>query len=142
MEVHIAHKVDEYYELTDSLTRTLSVVGILFEVDENAPAYPFLKAFEAHTPGEEFDLNMKELLNIGSRPEFYSYPGSLTTPPCSETVNWFLLAKVQKMAPSQLDYFAQIWGENPAFAGGNGNNREIQPLNGRTIVHGNCGNCL
>lgn len=138
LELHIVHKVASYYESKDTLTRTLAVVAVLFEVDEQAPSHPFLTAFEQGTSGEDIELNMKELLNIGGRPEFYSYPGSLTTPPCNETVNWFILADIQKMAPTQLDYFAQRWSENKEFAEGNGNNRELQPLNGRRIVHGNC----
>ena len=138
LEVHIVHSVSSDYQYVDTLTRSLAVIGILFEVDERAPAHPFLSAFESHTPGEEFEVNLQQLLPIGDRPQFYSYPGSLTTPPCNETVNWFLLANVQKMPPTQLDYFAFTWSENSTFAGGNGNNREVQPLNGRTTIRGNC----
>jgi len=138
LEVHIVHTVAPDYKFKDSLDRTYAVISILYEADESVDNDPFLSAIESTSIGQDVKLNMKGLLNIGTNPEYYGYPGSLTTPPCSQIVNWFVLAKVQKMTPEQLEYFSQRWSENQKFAGGHGNNRELQPLNNRKISHGNC----
>jgi len=37
------------------------------------------------------------------------------------------------MSKQQLQDFTEMWAGNLSFAGGNGNNREIQALNGRKI---------
>jgi len=37
------------------------------------------------------------------------------------------------MSADQLEEFNQMWQGNSTFAGGNGNNREVLPLNGRKI---------
>ncbi len=37
------------------------------------------------------------------------------------------------MSKEQLKDFTEMWAGNQSFAGGNGNNREIMPLNGRKI---------
>jgi hypothetical protein len=37
------------------------------------------------------------------------------------------------MSKDQLDEFNEMWSANSLFAGGNGNNRETIPLNGRKI---------
>ena len=61
--------------------------------------------------------------------EGWYYEGSLTTPPLSQPVNWFVLA-----TPITLDY-AQL-KEYEAVASANGypsNNRPIQPTDGRVL---------
>lgn len=43
---------------------------------------------------------------------------------------------IQPISPRQLNVFRNLWEFNSAFANGNGNNREVQPLNGRQLVTG------
>lgn len=54
---------------------------------------------------------------------YYTYEGSLTTPPCTEGVRWFVLQEPLEASPAQIQ---QLKGE--------GTNRPIQPLNGRRIA--------
>jgi carbonic anhydrase len=53
------------------------------------------KQFQAHNLTEEFDvsINMKDLIGnaIGQDYTYYTFHGSLTVPPCSEIINWFVL---------------------------------------------------
>lgn len=58
--------------------------------------------------------------------EYFVYGGSLTTPPCTEDVTWFIFHKPIEAAPEQLSILQKTLG-GP-------NNRSIQPLNGRTIL--------
>ena len=64
---------------------------------------------------------------------YYQYEGSLTTPPCSEVVNWYMIAKPLSIKSSQASFFLELWASNNNFVDGRGNNRKIQDLNGRQI---------
>ena len=55
---------------------------------------------------------------------YYTFQGSLTTPPCSEGVTWFVLRTPLKIADSQIAAFGSIYPLNA---------RPVQPLNGRII---------
>jgi carbonic anhydrase len=55
---------------------------------------------------------------------YYHYSGSLTTPPCSEGVNWFVLRTPIELSKSQIDSFRTIIKAN---------NRPVEPLNGRIV---------
>lgn len=56
--------------------------------------------------------------------DYYSYMGSLTEPPCTEGVEWFVLRKPLEVDHSYIRRLAQIVGTNA---------RPVQPLNGRTV---------
>ena len=64
---------------------------------------------------------------------FYFYQGSLTTPPCVESVNFIIMQEVQYLTFADIDNFSRFWGGNRRFANGKGNNRAVQPLNGREV---------
>lgn len=72
----------------------------------------------------EVDLNAfaKELSG-----DFYHYFGSLTTPPCSQTVHWYVMEQAAAVTPEMVQTFKALF-PSPS------NNRPIQPLNGRAIV--------
>ena len=70
---------------------------------------------------------------------YWSYPGSLTTPPCSEGVKWTVLKEVQGLSDEQLAYFNDLWKDKAEFAQGNGNNRELMPINDRTLYSSGMG---
>ena len=66
-------------------------------------------------------------LNTGN---FYNYEGSLTTPNCNEIVNWVIVQEPQLASEEQLAAFERAFqGENYK----NGNARDLQKVNGRTI---------
>ncbi len=55
---------------------------------------------------------------------YYTFEGSLTTPPCSEHVTWIVLKQPLRIASAEIDAFAKIYPMNA---------RPVQPTNGREI---------
>ncbi len=56
----------------------------------------------------------------------YNYTGSLTTPPCTENVDWNVLNTPITLSRDQILSFRQLYPHN---------NRPIQPTNGRSITN-------
>ena len=82
---------------------------------------PFLPHSEGtYSDNEYIDLNSLLPDDRG----YYNYNGSLTTPPCSEVVNWHLLKGTVTVSPQQLNVLESIMHHN---------NRPLQALNGRVI---------
>ncbi|MFQ5464552.1 MAG: carbonic anhydrase [Thermodesulfobacteriota bacterium] len=117
-EMHLVHK---------SSDGKLAVVGVLIVEGQENPAYSTVwaglpkKAGKAHTIKGTVDAAR---LLPGDR-DFYTYSGSLTTPPCSEGVTWLVLTEPVKMSEDQIEDINKILHSN---------NRPTQPLHGRTVV--------
>ncbi len=56
--------------------------------------------------------------------DYYTFQGSLTTPPCSEGVTWFVLKSPVKIADGEIATFSKLYPLNA---------RPVQPLHGRLI---------
>jgi len=138
LELHIVHQITPRSSRKGSVKRNLAVVGIFFDLDEdpNAKPNPFIESLRLHNLGQDVTLNMNELLgrDFKNYSEFYGYKGSLTVPPCSANANWFVMDKPLKITAHQLEQFNLRWKDNPLYAGGHGNNRPVQPLNGRVVM--------
>ncbi len=117
-ELHLVHQAAD---------GSLAVVGILLQSgDANAALQPVWD----NLPGEETDIIHTEAMVDAS--DFlpadqaaYRYVGSLTTPPCSQGVSWFVLAEPVQMSQVQLQAFQAIYS---------GNNRPVQPLGDRELL--------
>ena len=102
----------------------LAVVGVMYEAGKpNAQAQAVLDnlAHAKHAP-EEVDIDALLPANRG----YYHYLGSLTTPPLTENVEWYVLPTPVAMSRRQIDAFLAHYRHN---------NRTVQPLNGRPLVH-------
>ena len=119
MEMHLVHK---------SEAGNLAVVGVFIENGrENAEFTPIWDQLPS-APGESLHnegviFNAIDLLP-GPK-STYHYEGSLTTPPCSEGVQWFVLTTPIEMSEAQIAAFKAIISDN---------NRPVQPLNGRKLL--------
>jgi carbonic anhydrase len=104
------------------------VVGQLFKVSEKSN--PFIQTLiDAGLPPKNGDTTESdELINVAdvftSTSSYYTYPGSLTTPPCSEIVTWVVLQKPADFSEDQYQAFRHILGND--F-------RPLQKLNDRVI---------
>jgi carbonic anhydrase len=109
----------------------LAVVAVLLsqgnsneQVDELWKNLPKEKEKES-TPAN-VTINAFKLLPIDR--SYYTFSGSLTTPPCSEKVTWFVLKSPTTVSKSEIDQFGKIYPHNA---------RPTQPLNGRMIQESN-----
>jgi carbonic anhydrase len=55
---------------------------------------------------------------------YYTYEGSLTAPPCTEGVTWFVLKSRVEISSAQVAAFARLYPHDV---------RPVQPLNGRVV---------
>ncbi|SMF95560.1 carbonic anhydrase [Methylomagnum ishizawai] len=98
----------------------MAVVGVfLDEGAENRTIGKILKSMPA-TSGSASGpaLNPMALLPAAvDRQSFYTYGGSLTTPPCTEGVNWYVLATPITLSTAQLDQLKAIYDGNARDAG-------------------------
>jgi carbonic anhydrase len=118
MEVHFVHQ---------SADGRLAVVGIFFvEGAANANLAKLIAHFPAGS-GESADLPAEKIdldLHLPADRTAYTYMGSLTTPPCSEGVEWYVLREPVPASREQLAAFAARLKNN---------HRPVQPLNGRAV---------
>ncbi len=118
LELHLVHSDD---------AGALAVVGVLFRAGSANPAIENLLA-AAPASGEEAlpaaPLDPAALLP--PQTSHYRYPGSLTTPPCSEGVQWIVMATAGEVAEEQVERLV-------ALTGNIATNRPVQPLGERTI---------
>jgi carbonic anhydrase len=105
MEVHFVHR---------GAGGGLAVVGVLMAAGRpNAAFTAIAKAMPAHE-GEPVKLAAPVDPNgmLPARHAYYEYAGSLTTPPCSETVRWLLLRESIPVAQADIDAFAKLFPMN------------------------------
>lgn len=119
MELHLVHQ---------SAGGGLAVVGVfLREGAENAALAKFWGRLPAksskHFEDKDTQLGIADLLPADK--SCYSYEGSLTTPPGTEGVKWFVMSKPAELSAAQLQTFRKLYDHNY---------RPTQPLNGR-VVH-------
>jgi carbonic anhydrase len=122
MVVHLVHK--------DAEAR-LAVVAVLLE--RGGAAQPLVQAVWNALPlekGEEqaapAPMDLARLLPEDRR--YYTYMGSLTTPPCSEGVLWMVMKTPLPVTPEQVDIFARLYPMNA---------RPVQQASGRLIKESN-----
>ena len=129
VELHIVHQNVEN-------PSQLLVVGVLFKGTDFADDNKFIESLRLEDlPKRHSDLQVRitDFMESIINAEKYNYSGSLTTPPCSENVEWIVMKRVVDISHHQVHLFNKLWSENNEFAHGLGNNREIQPLCDRVV---------
>ncbi len=106
MELHLVHK---------SQKGALAVIGVFMKQGEVNPALQ--KIWQAMPMKESrektisnVNINASDLLPEDR--DYYRYFGSLTTPPCSETVNWIVLKEPVEISSPQVNKFAKVFPMN------------------------------
>jgi carbonic anhydrase len=104
LEVHFVHKHSD---------SDLAVVGIMYEQGD---VNKLFEKFLQHFPTEKGEWKSEEVFNLAEiLPEnrsYYHYSGSLTTPPCTEVVSWFLLKNALPASEEQIKKFSEILDKN------------------------------
>jgi len=119
MECHLVHKNSD---------GNLLVVGVLIKPGaEN----PLLAKLWSHLPAEAGQTSADPAIKFSIAellPEdlsYYHYQGSLTTPPCSEGVRWYVLQTPVEASAEQIAAFTKLYPHNY---------RPVQPLFDRKIT--------
>src|SRR5574337_1541934 len=131
-ELHFVHQRED---------GKLAVLGVLLDAQDSAADNSILKNIIDYTPpNEEFNegynttgaglrLDPSKLIPMKSE-HVFTYAGSLTTPPCSEGVSWYVLSEPLKVARGQIEQLRQFikLGGSPLP-----NNRIVQKTYSRTV---------
>lgn len=104
------------------------VIGMLYEIGNQGNSF-IQTLIDAGLPEKDGDTTVTDAqIDIADALTntrfYYTYGGSLTTPPCSETVTWVVLARSAKITHDQSESFRRILGNN--F-------RPTQALNDRVV---------
>lgn len=118
MVVHLVHQSKE---------GKLAVIGVLMEAGkENS----LIRTLWTHLPLEQNkavvrdDVKINPAQLIPPKSGYYTFLGSLTTPPCSEGVLWLVMKTPIQVSKEQLASFNTVYKNNI---------RPTQPTNGRVI---------
>ncbi|WP_050183104.1 carbonic anhydrase [Domibacillus robiginosus] len=119
MELHLVHKSKE---------GQLAVLGILIKegktntvLEQAWNVIPKEKTTEGISVPELIDL--KHILPKNKHN--YQYAGSLTTPPCSEGVQWVVYKQPIEMSTEQINIFREIFPDN---------HRPVQAIGDREVI--------
>lgn len=130
-EVHLVHRLS--HPSNDPIQ--FGVLTFLFKKGAGKPS-PFLSTWDFTAgPKNNFVLSNAVTAEIQQSKGYYTYEGSLTTPPCTEAVRFFILDTIFDISDDQLKALNDKFKNNQAFANGFGNNRPVQNLNGRTVYY-------
>lgn len=143
-ELHIVHYNTKYPSLTDAASKVdgLAVLGFFIAVGpiHNCNFGPVVNALTNVQPGvSQYSINttatpfkLRHMLPM-QLTDYYRYMGSLTTPPCSETVKWTVFRDLLYMSEEQLQMLRSVYYDTPKTLQMVDNWRPPQPLNGRKV---------
>lgn len=119
LEIHFVH--------ADAITGNIAVIGVLVE---EGTENEFIKNIFNNIPMEkEKEVLTADSINIGSLlpmdKKYYTYTGSLTTPPCSMGLKWMVMKQTIQASAAQIKTFENIYKNN---------SRPLQNLNGRLVL--------
>ena len=119
MSVHLVHQDQE---------GRLAVVAVLIEAGKKE--HPLIRTLWNNLPLEKgkavspAEVRIDPSLILPKKRTYYTFMGSLTTPPCTEGVRWLVLKTPIQLSKEQLAGFATLYKNNA---------RPTQPTNGRAI---------
>lgn len=118
MAIHFVHR---------DYDNNLAVVAVLIEKGAEHPVIqtlwnnvPLEVGQEVMPPNLAIDLSKL----LPSRRDYYTYMGSLTTPPCTENVLWLVFKTPIQISPEQIAIFSRLYPNNA---------RPVQPSNDRLV---------
>ncbi|XP_053206608.1 carbonic anhydrase 1-like [Panonychus citri] len=141
MEMHFVHYNKKYGDFNEASTKPdgLVVIATLFKISEsNNPALEDIvrKLEKIRCGGLRYELgarlNLLQLLP-SSIDKYYQYQGSLTTPPCSESVTWIVFKNSQNIGRKQITKFRNLFQDKKCTIEMGSVTRQLQPINERIV---------
>ncbi|XP_063404227.1 carbonic anhydrase 1-like [Mytilus trossulus] len=131
MEAHFVFSPTE-----DGPKHFAAVIGVMIYAGSYNPNYEHIvsKLKDVTNTGDKTVLDNFPIMDLfpESTRCWYRYCGSLTTPPCTETVIWTVFEQSICMSEDQINEFRKLMGEPEVFTEGNNNIqdtfRPVQPL--------------
>ena len=119
LEIHMVH-------VTPS--KKILVLSFMVKEGNESEAFKELEDFLPLKKKQEkaANFNYDFLDHIKKDFKYYHYVGSLTTPPCTEGVDWFIMQEPIILSEKQVDLMEQSMPHD--------NYRPVQPLNGRIVT--------
>jgi len=119
MTMHLVHADDD---------GKLAVVAVLLQQGEDSPLVRELwkdlpKEKEKEESFDNVQIDLSQILPPDRG--YYTFPGSLTTPPCTENVTWFVLKHPATLSAEEIRRFSQLYRDDA---------RPTQPLYGRVVL--------
>ncbi|ASA58096.1 carbonic anhydrase [Vibrio gazogenes] len=102
----------------------LAVIAVMFDIGTDNQALTLL-AQKLPKKGDAVPVSfpVKDLLPTTQK--YYRFNGSLTTPPCSEGVRWFVMKQTNTLSTKQENALISVMGHN---------NRPVQARNARVVL--------
>jgi carbonic anhydrase len=120
MELHLVHE--------DPAAGRAAVVAVLIKTGAENALLRDLLSYAPSKAGETIE-HKKVVINaadfLPADQNYYVFDGSLTTPPCSEGVKWYVLKTTIEASASQIAAFAKLYPDNA---------RPVEPLNSRVVL--------
>ncbi len=118
MVVHLMHEASD---------RTVAGVAVFVQAGVANRTVQLLWDYMPATEGPEKEIPGVTIDPAGFLPRdrgYYTYVGSLTAPPCTEGVTWFVMKTPIEVSADQINAFAKLYPHDV---------RPPQPLNGRVV---------
>jgi carbonic anhydrase len=118
MVIHLMHEASD---------GKLAAVAVLLKAGSANSTIQKLWKYMPQTAGKEEEIAGVEVNPAGLVPHetsYYTYMGSVTAPPCTEGVTWFVLKTPMDISAEEIGAFARLYPHDV---------RPPQPLNGRVV---------
>lgn len=116
MELHFVHKAAD---------GTLGVIGVMMQLGKHNDAIAKIwNVMPTTAKGHAGHASLSGSDLLPANMDYYKYNGSLTTPPCSEGVQWHVMKDSIRISEKQLNEFQAMFSVNA---------RPVQPLHSRAI---------
>jgi carbonic anhydrase len=99
----------------------IAVVAVLFNTADTGSEFlelNFVEIDEIPEKGDEIDIEIEPYSVFDGLPRplsYFNYVGSLTNPPCTEPVDWFILTEVLDVSEAQLSVYKFATGSVDTF---------------------------